>query len=113
MKRKPSPKQDYACSQCSQVNTGPRIPLGWKEVSGCFYCKDCFASGFVCRACELPVSAPLESSWEELRKALAVTWKRSTDVANWTVAQLFRLDDPLAEKTPDGVVQWDPYTGAS
>ena len=46
------------------------------------------------RAVTLPVVGPVDESWGNLNDALAAAWRLSTDLANWAVHYLFRLDSP-------------------
>jgi hypothetical protein len=67
----------------------------------------------VVRAVTLPVAGPVDESWENVNEALRVAFRLSTDLANWAVHYLFRLDDPVAEKTPDAVKKAYLYGAAA
>lgn len=69
--------------------------------------------GCVLRCCTLPVGSPIGISWEELNAALQGCFKLSTDLANWCVHSLFRIDIPGEAKMPDCVNKWYGYGEAA
>lgn len=103
---KPKP---YACVGCGVTVVGTRLPMGWKDAKEGSLCKACFGKRYECRAVTIPVGSPVGSSWELLRAALKKSWDDSTDLANWCVTTLFRLDAPGQKKIPDAVKKWYGY----
>jgi len=50
----------------------------------------------------MPVSSPLDCSWEDLRKALRAIWVQTTAASNWMMTELYARDVRRGseEKTP-------------
>lgn len=69
--------------------------------------------GCVLRCCTLPVGSPIGISWGELNEALRGCFKLSTDLANWCVHSLFRIDTPSEAKMPEAVKKWYGYGEAA
>jgi hypothetical protein len=65
------------------------------------------------RACTLPVAEVVGRSWEEFNAALVPCFRLSTDLANWAVHHLFRLDSPGVKDVPDAVRKCYLYGAAS
>jgi hypothetical protein len=57
----------------------------------------------VVRAVTLPVAAPVKMNWSQLDDLLKPAFRFTTDLANWAVHLLYRLDTPNVSVTPDVV----------
>jgi hypothetical protein len=57
----------------------------------------------VIRAVTIPVATPADMTWAELDSLLTPALRLSTDLANWSVHTLFRLDSPGEPALPDTV----------
>lgn len=68
--------------------------------------------GLVTRCCTLPVGVP-SIGWDSLNESLKECFKLSTDLANWCVHSLYRIDTPSEAKTPEAVKKWYGYGAAS
>lgn len=69
--------------------------------------------GTVVRAMTLPVGVSIGLEWKELNAKLNECWRLSTDLANWCVHSLYRIDTPNEPKTPEAVKKWYGYGEAS
>ena len=70
----------------------PRTPRGWKVLRGETYCATCKQTAFSLRALILPVAAPEDRSWVELRDQLRAHWSDTTRCANWLATELYARD---------------------
>jgi hypothetical protein len=70
------------------------------------------SSGTVVRCCTIPVAAP-DCGWDTLNAKLKDCFRLSTDLANWAVQALFRVDVVGEAKTPDVVKKWYGYGDAA
>lgn len=61
------------------------------------------APSTVVRSVVIPVAAPADLSWKEFNRIANPAFKLSTELANWCVHTLFRLDQPNVAKCPDAV----------
>lgn len=73
----------------------PAIPKGWREFGGEVLCPACKAARYVTRVISLPVAAPLDGEWKELREALREAFRTSRMVANTIVQELFKAEPPI------------------
>lgn len=93
------------CDACEQAREAKptkagaaRLPRGWKRLGERVYCDRCWRASFVLRAITLPIAAPLDGDWKELRAALRECWSNATQLANWAVTELAKAD---VVRTPD------------
>ena len=70
----------------------PRTPTGWKKLGDAAYCPQCWRKKYILRAITIPVSSPLDCSWDELRKALRTMWAQTTAASNWMMTELYARD---------------------
>ena len=70
----------------------PRTPTGWKKLSDATYCPQCWRKKYILRTVTMPVSSPLDCSWDELRKALRTMWAQTTAASNWMMTELYARD---------------------
>jgi hypothetical protein len=81
-----------------------RLPRAWKKIDQLLYCPSCWRSLFHLRAITFPIAGPSDpAEWPKLRECLAKAWAQSTQLANWIVIELAKLDvvrDPAMEKLP-------------
>jgi hypothetical protein len=99
------PPQTLTCTKCNREHkaTGKRLPRGWKRWRGDLYCDQCRDSMFVLRAVSIPIAEPLDADWKQLRTALKLMWRETTQACNWIVTELFARDvrrKPGDEKMP-------------
>jgi len=84
------------CSVSRAVKPTPkraaRTPTGWKKLGDATYCPQCWRKKYILRAITMPVSAPLDCSWDELRKALRTMWAQTTAASNWMMTELYARD---------------------
>lgn len=103
---------DILCARCARAQQTkptakgePRLPRGWKrEFGGDVWCAACWRTAYKLRAVTIPVSGPVDGTWDELRAALSAAWGHSTTVANWAVRQLLQHDivrTPAMDAMPD------------
>ena len=111
---------DIKCDLCGlePKALGDRLPSKWKRWESGVMCPGCVKTGFTLSAIELPIAEPLGWSpdlclagewlplvWsfgdrqrvaQELARAIdpwiAQCWRRATDLSNWGVIQLLKLD---------------------
>lgn len=57
----------------------------------------------VIRAVTIPVASPVDLDWKQFNAALTPAFRLATDLANWCVHRLFRLDSPGVVLCPDAV----------
>lgn len=96
----------HVCSDCNKAVTAERRPAGWKErPDGGLLCKECVKDQYVIRSLVLPVAEPVGTTWEEFDRLKLKAWRMSTDLANWTVAEMFRQD-----KTPVGGAKLEKFS---
>lgn len=90
----PSPPALYKCSACAAVQPkkSKRLPRGWKNKQGEYFCADCWKARHILRAISMPVVAPVDSTWEELRTALKLMWRETTRASNWMMTQCYTRD---------------------
>ena len=67
-------------------------PTGWKKLGDATYCPQCWRKKYILRAITMPVSSPLDCSWDELRKALRSMWAQTTAASNWMMTELYARD---------------------
>jgi hypothetical protein len=94
-----------ACSKCSKKrkSMSKRLPPGWKRWQGELYCSDCWGTLFVLRAIAVPIAQPLDIEWKDLRSALKLMWRQTTQASNWIMTELYARDvrrKPGDEKIP-------------
>src|SRR5690242_20471626 len=70
----------------------PRAPAGWHRREADFYCPGCWLKRYILRTISLPVSSPIDISWEELRKLLKIAWAQTTACANRIVTECYACD---------------------
>jgi len=61
------------------------------------------AGDTVIRAVTLPIAAPVDLTWAELNALVMPALRLATDLANWSVHTLFRLDTPNEPDCPQAV----------
>lgn len=100
-----APSITSRCDRCGSERAtkptaagAPRLPGGWKRMGERVYCDRCWRASYVLRAITLPIAAPLEGDWKELRAALHECWSNATQLANWAVTELVKAD---VVRTPD------------
>ena len=80
------------CSISRAVKPTPegdaRTPTGWKKLGGATYCPQCWRKKYILRAITMPVSSPLDCTWDELRKALRTMWAQATAASNWMMTEM-------------------------
>src|SRR5450755_2357653 len=102
----------HTCLDCKNTREKPlepRLPRGWKRRDEGSYCDNCWGKRYILRAVVVPIAAPIESTWEELRAALREMWIATTHASNWIVTELYARDvRPLKgdEKIPVMVRQY-------
>ena len=74
------------------VKGEPRTPTGWKRLGDATYCPQCWRKKYILRAITMPVSSPLDCSWDELRKKLRTIWAQTTAASNWMMTELYARD---------------------
>jgi len=99
----------FTCSVSGKTVEANRIPRGWKNVNGTYYCPEAWKERYCIRAIVVPVASPESigkgspEAWKELRATLANSWSRSTEAANWALRRLLANDvtrEPQAAKCP-------------
>lgn len=82
------------CSICgTEHKLHNRVPSGWKRTAQGVFCGPCWRKLYVMRAITLPVVGLIErEAWPRLSQSLKSGWADSTRLANWTVAELAKLD---------------------
>jgi hypothetical protein len=91
-----------ACA-CGRKAKKSRLPSGWKRHQNSVYCDRCWGERYLLRAISVPVAAPEDISWEELRKQLKIVWAETTRISNWIMTELYVRDirrEPGMEKLP-------------
>ena len=95
------------CSGCQaehkvkKTAKGERIPQGWKRHGDSVYCRACWKKAYRLRAVAFPVAEVLGASWQDLDKALKLSWGLSTHLSNWAITELAKADvvrSPRSEK---------------
>jgi hypothetical protein len=94
-----TPPLIITCSGCSSsraVKPTPkgeaRTPAGWKKLENAAYCPECWRKKYILRAISMPVSSPLDCTWDELRKGLRTMWGQTTAASNWMMTELYARD---------------------
>jgi hypothetical protein len=89
----------FVCSICARTVTAlkkkertPPIPPGWKRHQDKLYCGLCWKQRYLLRAVSMPVAAPIDLSWKELRDRLKPLWQETTRACNWMVTELYARD---------------------
>lgn len=80
------------CSKCGKQSEGEKLPRGGKRIDGQPLCPKCVKEGYILRAIQVPVSKPLDCSWEELRGSLKSAWADTTAASNWMMTELYAGD---------------------
>src|SRR5947209_3947676 len=86
-------KQNIFCMKCGgSRQIVKRLPNGWKRKDDALFCGPCWKSKFVLRAVIVPVTEPLDITWEDLRLILRKMFEQTTSLSNWMTSQLALLD---------------------
>jgi hypothetical protein len=97
------------CSVCRTVKSTPkgeaRTPTGWKKLGDATYCPLCWRKKYVLRAITMPVSSPLDCSWDDLWQALRLMWRETTDASNWIMTQCYARDVRPVERTDGNTIR--------
>lgn len=88
-----------ACSVCTVTRAvkptakgEPRTPSGWKRIKDVVTCNKCWNKKYILRAISMPVSSPVDHTWEEFRSEMALMWGQTTSASNWMMTQLYARD---------------------
>ena len=94
------------CSRCEatraskpRMGGGVYVPRGWWEHGGEVLCPACKAEQYITRVVSLPVAAPLDGEWKDLRAALRRGWRESRMISNAAVQELFRTEPAITPGT--------------
>ena len=84
----------WTCAGCGAVRSKPekRLPGGWKRRGEEVYCETCWRKQYILRAVTVPVVAPLDQTWAELRTVLREMWGATTQASNWMMSELYVKD---------------------
>ena len=92
------------CADCrTSKSVRRRLPSGWKRTGADYFCGTCWNKRYVLRSITIPVAAPADISWLDLRALLKNLYKEVTSASNWMVTQMFTQDvrrSPTHEKMP-------------
>lgn len=90
----------WTCVGCQTTRTKPqtRLPRAWKRREAEIFCDACWRERYLLRAITIPVAAPLDQTWEQLRAGLREMWKLTTQASNWMTSELYARD---VRRTPD------------
>jgi len=80
------------CSCCPAKSKKEKLPPGWKRFKEQVYCAKCWRERYFLRAISIPISSPLDASWEELRQAVKQMWRLTTQCSNWMATELYAKD---------------------
>lgn len=82
------------CCRCgsSRDVKSDRVPPGWKRIEDGPICRSCLTAGYVLRAITMPVAYPVDRTSKDLWAEMKKCWRMSTELSNWTVAELAKLD---------------------
>lgn len=82
----------FRCASCKLSKRAPRRPGGWKAAPEGLLCDTCLHKRYVIRAVVLPIAECVGVEWADFCKRLHVAWRASTDLANWTIQEMFKRD---------------------
>jgi hypothetical protein len=68
------------------------LPSGWKRRGDDVFCGSCWRSRFILRAITMPISSPLDCSWDDLHAAVKEMWRVTTRASNWMMTELYARD---------------------
>lgn len=94
------------CTDCKKTpaKQSARLPRGWKHKGDDYYCPDCWIKHYYLRAVILPVVAPVDCTWPELRESLRAMWRETTRCSNWMMTECYAGDvrraGAVGEKMP-------------
>lgn len=79
------PKSDLAKAKS-------RLPQGWTRIGSHEICKTCFGERYFTKSISIPVAAPVERTWEELRGELKKVWVMCSQAQTYMLRRLWLAD---------------------
>lgn len=86
------------CSKCDttkeakEAKNDVKLPIGWKRINDNVICSTCLRKYYMLRAISVPIAYPVGSTKDEMWKAVRSAWRMATEVSNWAVTEMAKID---------------------